>query len=189
MARGLKFQIYEVDELYYLCSEKGLISLPRSSPAFLLSHIQKAWFVSRRSILSWVSDHILGQHQLCIRIPELSHYILSFWIFGYFDFGFVGRSSVLNMVTPWHAHVCPSCDQARVCVATWLRGYKTFVMLNSAEHEIKTAHKNCKNNNTKSMEISGLNHQNQSLILLINVKMAKIAGILTLLSRLNFMLS
>ena len=27
-------------------------------------------------------------------------------------------------------------------LGTWPRGYKTFLMLNSAEHEISTAHKN-----------------------------------------------
>ena len=42
------------------------------------------------------------------------------------------------------------------------------------------------------MEISGLNHQSQSFILLIMVKMPTIVGIvgiLTFMSRINFMLS
>ena len=39
------------------------------------------------------------------------------------------------------------------------------------------------------MKISGLNHESQSFILLINVKMPTIVGILTFISRMNFMLS
>ena len=39
------------------------------------------------------------------------------------------------------------------------------------------------------MEIPGLNHQRESFILLINVKMPTIVGILTFMSRINFMLS
>ena len=39
------------------------------------------------------------------------------------------------------------------------------------------------------MEILGLNHHCQSFILLINVKMPTIVGILTFMSRINFMLS
>ena len=41
----------------------------------------------------------------------------------------------------------------------------------------------------KSIKISGLNHLSQSFILLINVKMPTIVGILTFMSRINFMLS
>ena len=40
-----------------------------------------------------------------------------------------------------------------------------------------------------AMEISGLNHQSQSFILFINVKMPTNVGILTFMSRINFMLS
>ena len=39
------------------------------------------------------------------------------------------------------------------------------------------------------MGISGFNHQRQSFILLINVKLLTIIGILTLMSRINIMLS
>ena len=39
------------------------------------------------------------------------------------------------------------------------------------------------------MEISDLNHQSQSFILLINVKMPTIVGILIFMSRINFELS
>ena len=39
------------------------------------------------------------------------------------------------------------------------------------------------------MEFSGLNNQSQSFILLINVKMPTVVGILTFMSRINFMLS
>ena len=38
------------------------------------------------------------------------------------------------------------------------------------------------------MELSGFSHQNQSFVLLINVKMPTIVGILTFMSRINFML-
>ena len=39
------------------------------------------------------------------------------------------------------------------------------------------------------MEFSGLNHQSQSFILLINVKIPTIVGILTFMSMINCMLS
>ena len=38
------------------------------------------------------------------------------------------------------------------------------------------------------MEFSGFNHQSQSFIPLINIKMPTIIGILTFISRINFML-
>ena len=38
------------------------------------------------------------------------------------------------------------------------------------------------------MELSGFSHQSQSFVLLINVKMSTIVGILTFMSRINFML-
>ena len=66
------------------------------------------------------------------------------------------------------------------------QGYKTIFVLNSAEHEIYIAHKY---QIAKVNEISGLNHKSQSLILLLNVKMPIIVGILTFVSRINFMLS
>ena len=39
------------------------------------------------------------------------------------------------------------------------------------------------------MKLSDLNHQSQSFIMLINVEMSAIAGILTFMSRINFMFS
>ena len=38
------------------------------------------------------------------------------------------------------------------------------------------------------MELSGFSHQSQSFVLLINVKMPTIVGILSFMSRINFML-
>ena len=38
------------------------------------------------------------------------------------------------------------------------------------------------------MDLSGFSHQSQSFVLLINVKMPTIVGILTFMSRINFML-
>ena len=55
-------------------------------------------------------------------------------------------------------------------LGAWARGYKTFFMLNSFEHEILNAHKYIQ-------------------ILLINVKMPIVVGILTFISRKKFMLS
>ena len=64
---------------------------------------------------------------------------------------------------------------------------RLFFNLNSAEHEILTAHNYWKY--PKSMENSGLGHRSQSFILLINVKMPTIVGILTFMSRINSDLS
>ena len=55
---------------------------------------------------------------------------------------------------------------------TWLRGYKTFFMLNSTEHEILTAHKM---QNGEKYDFSKLS--DFVFILLINVKMPTIVGI------------
>ena len=67
------------------------------------------------------------------------------------------------------------------------RGYKTFFMLNSDEHEILNAHK-CE----KYQEIwHYLDSAKPRMLffLLINVKMPTVVGILTFLSRKNFILS
>ena len=67
------------------------------------------------------------------------------------------------------------------------RGYKTFFMLNSTEHEISAAHKN--KNAEKYRYFLLFNLSVDVFILLINVKMPTIVGILTFMSRINFMLS
>ena len=69
--------------------------------------------------------------------------------------------------------------------ACW-EGYKTFLMLNSTEHEISIVHK------TKiptKKEVSGLSLSDDVIIMLINVKMPTIVGILTFMSRINLVLS
>ena len=58
------------------------------------------------------------------------------------------------------------------------RGYKTFFMLNSTELEVSTAHKSL------ALSLSDI-----VFIMLINVKMSTIVGILTFMSRINFVLS
>ena len=62
-------------------------------------------------------------------------------------------------------------------------GYKTFFMLISNENEISTAHKNY-NAEPASTLLSDV-----LIILLINVKMPTIVGILTFMSRINFILN
>ena len=61
------------------------------------------------------------------------------------------------------------------------QGYKTFFMLNSAEHEILNAYKY---ENIKKFSIfSGSEKSRMLLFLLINVKMPTVVGILTFMSR------
>ena len=67
----------------------------------------------------------------------------------------------------------------------WPRGYKTFFMLNSAEH-VSTAH-SLKYRQTK--KFLGLCLSAVVFIMLMNVKMPTIIGILTFMSRINFVLS
>ena len=67
------------------------------------------------------------------------------------------------------------------------QGYKTFFMLNSIEHEILNAHK-YKNIN-KIRLFLGSDKPRMLFFPLINVKMPTIVGILTLMSKKNFMLS
>ena len=63
----------------------------------------------------------------------------------------------------------------------------TFFMLNSTEHEISTAHKS---KMLKKVDFFiAFNLSDMLFILLINVKMPTIVGILTFMSRINFMLS
>ena len=61
-------------------------------------------------------------------------------------------------------------------------------MLDSTEHEISTAHKNYRKIRTNK-EVSSLSLSYVVFIMLINVKMPTIVGILTLMSRINFVLS
>ena len=69
------------------------------------------------------------------------------------------------------------------------RGYKTIFMLNSTEHEISTAHKN-KNTLCQQMKkFFAFSHSDVVFIVLINVKMQTVVGILSFMSRLNFVLS
>ena len=69
----------------------------------------------------------------------------------------------------------------------WPRGYKTFFMLNSVEHEILNAHKY--KNIKKFSFFSDSDKPIMLFFLLINVKMPTIVGILTFMSRKNFMLN
>ena len=68
---------------------------------------------------------------------------------------------------------------------TWPRGYKTFFMLNSTEHEISTAHK-IKNKDFSCFQT--LRCCIYQIIMLINIKMPTIVGILILISWINFVL-
>ena len=60
-------------------------------------------------------------------------------------------------------------------------------MLNSAEHKISTAHKNL--NTDKEVTCFNLSLLDDVFIMLINVKMPTIVGILTFMSKINFVLS
>ena len=63
------------------------------------------------------------------------------------------------------------------------RGYKTFFMLNSIEHEILNAHK------YKNIKKYGSDKHRMLFFPLINVKMPTIVGILTFMSTKKIMLS
>ena len=67
---------------------------------------------------------------------------------------------------------------------TWPRGYKTFFILNSVEHEILNVHKyeNIKKFSIFQAQIS----LDWYFFLLINVKMPTVVGILTFMNRKNF---
>ena len=72
---------------------------------------------------------------------------------------------------------------------TRAQGYETFFMLNSDEHEMLNAHK-YKNIKIKKFSFfSDSDKPRMLFLLLINVKMPTIVGILTLMSRKNFMLN
>ena len=74
-----------------------------------------------------------------------------------------------------------------IIIYTWPRGYKTFSMLNSTEHEISTAHKSKMPANNEVIILLSLS--DVVFIMLINVKMPTIVGILAFMSRINFVLS
>ena len=67
------------------------------------------------------------------------------------------------------------------------QGYKTFFILNSVEYEILNAHKH---KNIKKFGIFlGSDKSKMLFFPLLNVKMPTIVGILTFMSRKNFILS
>ena len=66
------------------------------------------------------------------------------------------------------------------------RGYKSFLMLNAAECKISNAHKY---KNIKKFGFLGSDKSRMLFLPLINVKMPTIVGILTFMSRKNYMLS
>ena len=70
---------------------------------------------------------------------------------------------------------------------TRARGYKTFFMLNSAEHEMLKAHKY--KNIEKLSIFSGSDKPGKLFFLLIKFEMPTVVGISTFMSRKNFMLS
>ena len=76
---------------------------------------------------------------------------------------------------------------ARRCQQIRPRGYKTFFMLNSIEHEILNAYKY--KNISRNSAFLGSDKPRMLFFPLINVKMLTIVGILTFMSRKNFMLS
>ena len=69
---------------------------------------------------------------------------------------------------------------------TWASGYKTFSMLNSAEHEICSAYKKL---DTITKLSSCTAELSMKFFLLINIKMPTIVSILIFISRKNFMLN
>ena len=64
------------------------------------------------------------------------------------------------------------------------RGYKTFFMLNSTEHKISTAH----TTKIPTKKYVALILSDVVFIMLMNVKMPTIVGILTFMSKINFVL-
>ena len=70
----------------------------------------------------------------------------------------------------------------------WPRGYNFFFMLNSAEHDILNAHK-YKNINNSDIFQAQTGLARKLFFQLINVKMPTIVGILTFMSRKNFMVT
>ena len=80
-------------------------------------------------------------------------------------------------------------DQTAPTEQSGLEVIKMFFLLNSAEHEILNGHRY---KNTKKFSVvffSGSCKPRILFFMLINVKMPTVVGILTLISRKNFMLS
>ena len=71
-------------------------------------------------------------------------------------------------------------------MATRPRSYKTFLMLNSTEHEISTP---IKAKLLKNQDFSCFQTLNVVIIMLINAKMPTIVCILTFMSMINFVFS
>ena len=90
-------------------------------------------------------------------------------------------------------HVCNkevserSKQSLEIMTKSWPGGYKTFIILNSVEHEILNAHKYKKYQEIQ--HFSGSDKPRMLFFLFISVKMPTIVGILTFMSRKNFMLS
>ena len=98
MARGMKFLVYEVEELYYLCSKnKGadqLCGYPEADLRLCFRIFKKPVFLITRLILSLLSEthHLLGKSCLCGSALEDSCFItvlLSLKTVGYLDIDFV----------------------------------------------------------------------------------------------------
>ena len=66
------------------------------------------------------------------------------------------------------------------------QGYKTFFVFSSAKHEISTAHKT---KMLKTLIFFAFKLSDLVFIMLLNFKMPTIVGILTFMSRINFVLS
>ena len=64
---------------------------------------------------------------------------------------------------------------------TWARGYIFFFMLSSTKHKLSTAYR-------QMNKLLALNLSDVVFIMLINVKMPTFVGILTFMSRINFVL-
>ena len=93
----------------------------------------------------------------------------------------VGTTVILEILT-CNLLICTS-----LLYQTRLRGYNTFFMLNSTEHEISTAHKKLKYRQIN--KFLALSLSDVVFIMLINFKMPTIVGILTFMSRIYFVLS
>ena len=76
----------------------------------------------------------------------------------------------LCSVSPPHGSM--GCSVICDCGISWPQGYKNVFMLNSTEHEIYT--------------LFALNLLDVAFIMLNNVKISTIVGILTFMSRINF---
>ena len=90
-----------------------------------------------------------------------------------------------KLTKSWVRHVQIIQAESNLCTAVWPQSYKSFFMLNSAEHKIINAHKY--KNLRKFSTILGSDKLIMLFFLFINVKMPTTVGILTFMSRKNFM--